>query len=471
MLDGLKPYPAYKDSGVPWLGKVPEHWELRRMKTVLRERVEKGYPEEPLLAATQSKGVVKKDTYENRTVLAMKDLHLLKLVRTGDFVISLRSFQGGIEFARDQGIISPAYTVLFPRNVADHSYLAALFKSRPFIENLGAFVTGIRQGQTIDYEKLARVPIPLPPPEDRTAIARFLWNAGRQMHRLVSARQRLIGILDEARQAAVHRLVTGGIGPRCRRVDSGSEWYGAVPEGWSVVSLGRVVRSAVDGPHHSPTYVDEGVPFLSARNIKVDRWSLEDAKFISPADFEVYSRRVVPERGDVLYTKGGTTGVARVVDLDFSFQVWVHVAVLKVIRTRILPEYLALVLNSPRCYEQSQLLTRGATNQDLGLTRMKQILLPLPPLDEQEEILRVASAATADLVAGIASARREIQLALELRARLIADVVTGRVDVLGAAEALPADDGHASLTAGFDSDGEEADEDATSVASLDEADA
>ena len=155
-VNGLRPYPAYRNSGVEWLGKVPEHWELRRTKTVLKQRTEKGFPNEPLLAATQTKGVVRKEQYENRTVLALKDLHLLKLVQVGDFVISLRSFQGGIEFARERGIISPAYTVLFPVQSEDHGYLAHLFKSAPYVENLSLFVTGIRQGQNIDYAKLAR---------------------------------------------------------------------------------------------------------------------------------------------------------------------------------------------------------------------------------------------------------------------------------------------------------------------------
>src|SRR4051794_37942504 len=114
---------------------MPAHWELRRTKTVVRERSEKGFPDEPLLAATQTKGVVRKESYENRTVLALKDLDLLKLVRAGDFVISLRSFQGGIEYARTQGIISPAYTVLYPVDSDTHSYLGWLFKSKPYVEN------------------------------------------------------------------------------------------------------------------------------------------------------------------------------------------------------------------------------------------------------------------------------------------------------------------------------------------------
>ncbi|MDE0394139.1 MAG: restriction endonuclease subunit S, partial [Gammaproteobacteria bacterium] len=195
----LQSYPAYKDSGVQWLGDVPEHWELRRTKTLLKQRTKKGFPDEPLLAATQTKGVVRKEQYENRTVLALKDLHLLKLVRVGDFVISLRSFQGGIEFAREQGIISPAYTVLFPVHPEDHGYLSHLFKSAPYVENLSLFVTGIRQGQNIDYAKLARSRLPLPPAREQTAIARFLDDADRRMRRYIRAKERLIELLEEER--------------------------------------------------------------------------------------------------------------------------------------------------------------------------------------------------------------------------------------------------------------------------------
>ena len=147
-----------------------------------------------------------------------------------------------------------------------------------------------------------------------------------------------------------------------------------------VVQLRRVITFIADGPHFSPRYVDEGLPFISARNIKVDRWALEDAKYVSQEDFDEFSKRVVPEKGDVLYTKGGTTGIARVVDLRFPFQVWVHVAVLKVDRSVINPNYLAYALNSRPCYEQAQMYTRGATNNDLGLTRMVNIELPLPPV-------------------------------------------------------------------------------------------
>ena len=464
MIAALKPYPAMKDSGVEWLGEVPEHWDLPRTKTVLRERSEKGHPDEPLLAATQTKGVVRKDQYENRTVLASKDLHLLKLVEVGDFVISLRSFQGGIESARVRGIISPAYTVLHPVAPRLHGYLAKLFKSSPYIENLGLYVTGIRQGQNIDYEKLARSRVPLPPLSDQAAIVRYLDHVDRRVRLLVRAKRKLIALLTEQKQAIIHRAVTRGLDPGVALKDSGIEWLGEVPEHWEALTLGRVITCAIDGPHHSPNYVDNGIPFLSARNIKIDEWSLDDVKYISEADYETFSRRVVPEIGDVLYTKGGTTGVARAVDLDFRFQIWVHVAVLKVVQRKVVPGFLALSLNSPRCYEQSQLLTRGATNQDLGLSRMKSIYLALPPVEEQQRILIHLETELLAANATISRAEREIELLREFRTRLIADVVTGKLDVRDAAAALPevyplAEDDYADdLDAGLGLDIEELDE-------------
>ena len=120
MIDGLKPYSEYKDSRQPWLGKCPASWSQRRMKFLFSERVQKGFPDEPLLAATQTKGVIRKTDYGERTVTATKDFHLLKLVEPGDYVISLRSFQGGIEVAHCRGIISPAYTILAPRRESRH---------------------------------------------------------------------------------------------------------------------------------------------------------------------------------------------------------------------------------------------------------------------------------------------------------------------------------------------------------------
>ena len=205
MIAGLKPYAAYKDSGLAWLGPLPSHWGQRRMKFLFRERAQKGFPDEPLLAATQTKGVVRKDEYGKRTVTAMKDFHLLKLVEEGDFVISLRSFEGGIEVAHCRGIISPAYTVLTPTRDAVQSYYARFFKSADFIRSLTLFVTGIREGQNIDYERMSRAFMPLPPLEEQIAIGHFLDWANARLERTIRAKRRVIALLNEQKQAIIHR--------------------------------------------------------------------------------------------------------------------------------------------------------------------------------------------------------------------------------------------------------------------------
>ena len=162
-----------------------------------------------------------------------------------------------------------------------------------------------------------------------------------------------------------------------------------IPDNWRWTILGQLCFQVSDGPHYSPNYVsnENGVLFLSTRNIKTDRFDLSNVKYISQEDHTLFCQRVKPELGDILYTKGGTTGIAKVNDLEFEFSVWVHVAVLKISKKLLFPQYIALALNSPVCFEQSQAYTQGISNFDLGLTRMIKILLPLPPLAEQHRIV------------------------------------------------------------------------------------
>lgn len=221
----IMPYREYKETPELWLGKIPKHWELMKTKHLLKEISEKGYPDEPLLAATQTKGVVPKDHYENRTVLAMKDFHLLKLVDVGDYVISLRSFQGGIEHARFRGIISPAYTVLRPGNLFNEAYLTYLFKSRPYIDNLSLYVTGIRQGQNIDYERLRRSYLPVPNLDEQRLISRYLLDIDSNLSKMITGLRRLAGasrsaeerktsLLFEYRTRLIADVVTGKLDVR-----------------------------------------------------------------------------------------------------------------------------------------------------------------------------------------------------------------------------------------------------------------
>jgi type I restriction enzyme S subunit len=157
------------------------------------------------------------------------------------------------------------------------------------------------------------------------------------------------------------------------------------PKGWKTGILGDVIFSAKDGPHVSPEYSDDGIPFLSARHVKPGRIEWNDLKHITIDEAQIHWKKCKPEKGDILYTKGGTTGVAAVFDSDKEIAVWVHIALLKLKHDKVNPYWLENMLNTKYCYDQSQRYTHGITNQDLGLKRMVNIELYIPPMSEQNK--------------------------------------------------------------------------------------
>ena len=408
---------------------------------MLRERSQKGFPNEPLLAATQTKGVVRKEQIENRTVLALKDLHLLKLVRVGDFVISLRSFQGGIEYAREQGIISPAYTILYPRNPNVQTYLAWLFKSPPYIENLTLHVTGIRQGQNIDYAELSRSYLPLPPFPEQRAIVRYLDHVDERIRRYVSAQERLIALLEEERQAVIHRAVTRGLDPNVRLKPSSVEWLGDVPAHWEVRRLRTVAEMRVSNVDKH--VMDDELPVRLCNYVDVYKNDhiTQAISFMNATATQDEVEKFRLHRYDVLITKDSETwddiGVpALVTEPAHDLIAGYHLALLRPY-PMILGQYLSRSLQSKRISCQFHVEAKGVTRYGLTQGGIKSVLIPLPPLHEQAAIVEHVDNATAKIDAAIWRARRQIELLREYRTRLIADVVTGKLDVREAAAELP----------------------------------
>lgn len=208
---GLNPDAKMKDSGISWIGEIPEHWEVRKMKYCFSERSEKNHPEEPVLCATQSQGVIPQSLYQNRVVVVNKGFEGLKFVKVGDFVISLRSFEGGIEYAYYQGIISAAYTILTPHDANNTNYFKYLFKCYPFIQVLQTCVTGIREGQNINYQMLGRKFLPLPPSDEQQAIVAYIEEKCQKIDKLASELQSEIDYLKEYKQRLIADCVTGQV--------------------------------------------------------------------------------------------------------------------------------------------------------------------------------------------------------------------------------------------------------------------
>lgn len=208
---GLNPDVKMKESKTPFFGLIPEHWKERKMKYCFSERSEKNHPEEPILCATQSQGVIPQSMYQNRVVVVNKGFEGLKFVKVGDFVISLRSFEGGIEYAYYQGIISAAYTILTPNNSDNADYFKLLFKSYPFIQVLQTCVTGIREGQNINYQMLGRQFIPMPPIDEQRAIVTYVEDKCAKVNTLIAELEAEIEYMKEYKQRLIADCVTGQV--------------------------------------------------------------------------------------------------------------------------------------------------------------------------------------------------------------------------------------------------------------------
>ncbi len=441
MIADLKPYAEYKESGLPWLGRVPGHWGQRRMKFLFKERVQKGFPDEPLLAATQSKGVVRKEDYGTRTVTATKDFHLLKLVEIGDFVISLRSFEGGIEVAHCRGIISPAYTILTPGRDATQGYYSRFFKSADFIRSLTLFVTGIREGQNIDYERMSRAYMPLPPVEEQAAIGRFLDWANGRLERTIRAKRKVIALLNEQKQAIIHRAVTRGLDPTVPLKPSGIPWLGDIPQTWNGLQVRRVVSFVTSGSRGWANYYsDDGLIFLQSGNLgRSMSLNLSNIQHVRPPDGAEGERTRVRRNDVLICVTGALTGNVAIVDQDLPAPAFVnqHVALVRPKQEMIKPRFLAYALHSEVGRTQFKTNEYGGTKQGLGLGDVKSVFIPVPPLPQQRAICAALDTEVAGFKEAISRLNREIELLREYRTRLVADVVTGKLDVRDAAAQLP----------------------------------
>lgn len=419
----LKPYEGYKSNNDElWLPAIPSHWHSSKMKYEFAEIIEKGHAKEPLLVSSQHMGVVPKSIYGLRTVEATKDLQLLKLVRVGDFVISLRSFQGGLEYAYYQGIISPAYTILRSHGKISNDYFRYLSKSTSFIALLKLCVTGIREGQNIDYSVLKNHYIPIPTRPEQDQIARFLdWKTSEMAH-FIKEKKREIRRLNELKRAITNKAVTRGLHDNVPMKETGIEWLPRIPAHWDVRPLRQFLFPVSEKNHPD-------MPLLSVTREKgVIQRDVEDFdtnhNYI-PDDLSGYK---LVRKGQFVINKmkawQGSYGVSEydgivspayfIFNLHFPNKKFFHFA----IRSRIYVNFFAQFSDGIR------------TGQwDLSMQKMKQIPFFVPSEEEQEEILKVVPAKIAEIDAMITALNEEIALVQELRTKIIADVTTGKVDV------------------------------------------
>jgi len=242
--------------------------------------------------------------------------------------------------------------------------------------------------KTLAIGTLSTMKIILPSLTEQQKIVSILSNVDDTLEKT----NQLIRTTELLKKGLMQKLFSKGIGhTKFKKVKWLFEKEIEIPKEWKIQNLGTLCSQIVDGPHVSPNYVEKGIPFLTVNNIIDGFFNLENVKFISKEDHQVFSKRAKPEFGDVLYTKGGTTGIAKIIDVNLEFSIWVHLALLKVKNDVIDSKYLELFLNSYLGKKQARLQTYGIANKDLVLGRMKQILISIPPVKEQKAIASILS--------------------------------------------------------------------------------
>lgn len=357
------------------------------------------------------------------------------MVPTGTVIVTSRAPVGNVAIAETELCTNQGCKALIPeKHIVEPEYALQLLKSA------SGEVQSLAVGTTfteISTARLGAVPIPVPPLDEQAVIVRFLSHANRELRRYIRAKQTLIKLLEEQKRAIIHRVVTRGLNPAARLKSSGIEWLGQTPDHWAVVSFSRVAIERADYRGATPEKTDSGVFLVTAKNVRRGWIDYEvSQEYVAEREYETVMRRGLPRMDDLLLTMEAPLGNAALVDRE-------RIALAqRVIRFRFDPRVLEprfVLVSVLAPYFQNQLLCRGTGSTALGIkaSKLPQLQLLMPPLDEQRLILRHIDAESIPLDSASARANSEIALLRELRTRLVADVVTGKLDVREAAARLP----------------------------------
>ena len=442
MIANLAPYAAYKDSGVEWLRKVPIHWTVQRLGRVLGERGEQNRDGQisEVLSVLRNRGVIPYSQKGNIGNKKSEDTTRYKIVRPFDIVVnSMNVIIGSVGLSRYTGCISPVYYVLTRRSTADNPrYLGSYFQTKPFQRSLTRIGNGIlAHRMRIPMELLKCEPFPRPPRAEQDAIVRFLDHADRRIRRYLRAKERLIELLEEQKQVIIHQAVTGQIDVRTDQPypaykDSGVDWLGRVPAHWKVVRNGQlfVQRNEKGFPE---------LPILEVSlktGVRIRDLENPDRKQMMSVRGE-YKRAV---KLDIAYNMmrmwQGAVGVAPIDGLVSPAYVVAKP------RRGSEPNYFSALFRTSAYMIEVDKYSRGIVKDRNRLywEDFRRILTPYPPLDEQIQITNAIDQSMATIDAQLQRIHRQIELLREYRTRLIADVVTGKLDVRDAATHLPAVD-------------------------------
>lgn len=456
-INGLKPYPAYKSSSVPWLGEVPGHWEVQRLKRLATINPRKSEAADVL--ATDSEVTFlpmervgtdgRIDTQEKRR--ASEVWNGFTYFRHSDILVAKITpcFENGKGACLDSlptevGFGSTEFYVLRASSLVLPQFLYRVTTLEEFRKLGTEAMTGAAGQQRVPEPFVANFQVVLPPLPEQFAIVRFLDYVDRRIRRFIRAKRRKIDLLNEQKQVIIHQAVTGQIDVRTGKPypaykPSGVPWLGDVPDHWEVWKIGHLAKV---GNGSTPLrsnrvfWAEDGYPWLNSSCVNQGYITKADQYVTDVALHECHLPRVAP--GSVLVAitgQGKTRGKAAMLVVEATINQ--HMAYITPHNDASSSEYLHLFMIG--AYTQLRAISddSGSTKGALTCEDLKRFRVLMPPREEQSRIVTALKKSISEIEAALARIHREIDLIREYRTRLIADVVTGKLDVREAAGRLP----------------------------------
>lgn len=405
-----------KDSGIEWIGEIPEGWEVVKAKYLFAQRNEKGNSALVLLSPTQKYGVIPQSQLEGVVqVKESTDLRAFKTIHIGDFVISLRSFQGGFEFSNYEGVCSPAYQVFHATKDLSNDFFRYLFKSDGFISKINSLTVGIREGKNIQYWDFSNLLLALPPKEVQIRSAQYLNAKCTEIDTMLSKTRASIEEYKKLKQAVITQAVTKGIRGERKMKDSGVEWIGEINHRFSLIKL-KYICSILD-QYRKPISADKRsqsgsvlYDYYGASGAidKIDDYTIDDHVMLIGEDGANLRMRNLP----LMYEVNGKAWINN------------HAHILKPTE-RVDFYYLFYALEE---LDINPYIT-GSAQPKLSQEKLQNIWVPLPDLEEQQEIATYIRSKCAEIDGLVAKKEQLVKELESYKKSLIYEVVTGKREV------------------------------------------
>lgn len=428
-------YESYKDSGIDWIGLVPSSWELEKGKWLFKKEERSVNGNDEIVTCFRDGTVtLRKNRRTEGFTNALKE-HGYQGIRKGDLVIhAMDAFAGAIGVSDSDGKSTPVYAACTPRKVGQvnpyfYAYYMRDLALSGFIVSLAK---GIRERSTdFRFNDFSRLTLPLPSHEEQTLIVAFLDNKIAQIDEAIAIKEKQISLLKERKQIIIQQAVTQGRDPNVPLKDSGVDWIGKIPAHWEVVKLKLLTDKIVDGAHFTPTYVDKGVPFLRVTdlsNMKDGVINWEAVRYIPEKEHKELIKRAKADKGDVLLSKNGTIGLTKVIDWDIEFSFFVSLCLIK-LKSQLNPNYFTSFFNSPIVDKQISFGSSRTSVTNLHLEKIKELLIILPPLNEQDEVMNFINQIDAKYDPAIYVQVQQIEKLKEYKTTLLNSAVTGKIKI------------------------------------------